>query len=103
MKSPLKRLMAATFCLLACAGAAVASTPPTGAVPPFPCAAFARNAAGGWKVKEPAILTLSGRLVTFIVGTDFAAGTKTYGFAMPVILDRECGNPPLQRVAAPPR
>jgi hypothetical protein len=60
--------------------------------PPIPCSAFARNAGGGWTVTAPAMLDFNGMLVSFTVGTQLAPGSSPHGIAIPVILDRECGN-----------
>ena len=62
--------------------------------PNIPCGAFARSAAGGWTVTAPAMLDFKGLLISFTVGTRFAPGGTSHGLAMPVILDRECGNVP---------
>lgn len=70
---------------------------------PVPCPAFARDRTGGWKVLAPVMLNIAGTLVSFTVGTNFHPGTTKYGYAMPVILDRECGNGATRRAEAPGR
>ncbi|HEX5318358.1 MAG TPA: hypothetical protein VFW46_04320 [Stellaceae bacterium] len=86
---------------LALAAAAALSFLPAGAFaqagstlpdPPIPCSAFARTDGGGWTVTAPAMLDFHGMLVSFTVGTEFAPGSTPHGLALPVILDRECGN-----------
>jgi hypothetical protein len=59
---------------------------------PIPCSAFARTTGGGWTVTAPAMLDFNGMLISFIVGTHLAPGSSQHGIAIPVILDRECGN-----------
>ena len=94
----MKRLyphLAATFALLLLAGGAraeVVKAALTEGDAAIPCPAFARDGGGGWKVLAPVTLVISGSLVSFTVGTNFAPGTAKYGYAMPVILDHECGN-----------
>jgi hypothetical protein len=59
---------------------------------PVPCSAFARNGYGGWKVLDPVMLDLNGKLLAPMVGTTFAAGSSMNGIEMSDVLDRECGN-----------
>jgi hypothetical protein len=84
---------------IAAAGALLLAAAPAFAQPgstlsnlPVPCSAFARAAGGGWTVTAPAMLDFNGMLVSFTVGTHLAPGSKQHGIAIPVILDRECGN-----------
>jgi hypothetical protein len=57
-----------------------------------PCSAFARNAAGAWRVLDPVMLDLNGRLYSPTVGTIFAAGAVQNGIEMSDVLDQQCGN-----------
>ncbi len=59
---------------------------------PMPCSAFARTAAGGWRVLSPVMLDLGGRLYSPIVGTVFPAGSTQHGIEMSDMLDQQCGN-----------
>jgi hypothetical protein len=85
-------IVAATAALLLAAGPAFAQAGSTLPDPPLPCSAFARSAGGGWTVTAPAMLEFNGMLVSFTVGTHLAPGSSQHGIAIPVILDRECGN-----------
>lgn len=91
MKRDLAAYGAAAALLLA-AGPAFAQAGATLSDPPVPCSAFARSAGGGWTVTAPAMLDFNGMLVSFTVGTHLAPGSSPHGIAIPVILDRECGN-----------
>ncbi|HEV2300559.1 MAG TPA: hypothetical protein VGR91_03220 [Stellaceae bacterium] len=57
-----------------------------------PCSAFAHDADGGWRVLDPVMLDLNGRLYSPTVGTVFSAGSSPNGIEMSGVLDRECGN-----------
>lgn len=81
--------------LLAAAGPAFAQAGSTLSDTPIPCSAFARSAGGGWTVTAPAMLEFNGMLVSFTVGTHLPPGSSPHGIAVPVILDRECGNRPM--------
>lgn len=87
-------LALATATLLLAAGPAFAQAGSTLPDPPVPCSAFARNVGGGWTVTAPAMLDFNGMLVSFTVGTHLAPGSSQHGVAIPVILDRQCGNRP---------
>jgi hypothetical protein len=90
--------------LLAGTGIAVAKAVATVADIPVPCTAFARDDDGGWRVLEPVMLSISGRPVSFVVGTEFAPRTtQLHGIKMPVLLDRECGTHVGSRAEALPR
>lgn len=95
MKHP---LAGAAFLLagIAAAQPAFAQAGSTMPDPNIPCGAFARGRAGGWTVTAPAMLDFKGMLISFTVGTRFAPGATSHGLAMPVILDRECGNVPVR-------
>ena len=91
MTHDLARPLAFVATLLA-AGPAFAQAGSTLPDLPVPCSAFARTAGGGWTVTAPAMLDFNGMLVSFTVGTHLAPGSAPHGIAIPVILDRECGN-----------
>ncbi len=84
--------IAAGAALLLAAGPAFAQAGSTLPDPSIPCSAFARSDGGGWTVTAPAMLDFNGMLVSFTVGTHLAPGSSQHGVAIPVILDRECGN-----------
>jgi hypothetical protein len=90
---------AAAATLLLAAGPAFAQAGATLPDPPVPCSAFSRSVGGGWTVTAPAMLEFNGMLVSFTVGTHLAPGSSQHGIAIPVILDRQCGNqsPPFFR------
>ncbi len=81
------------FCRLAAVATAVLllSVGP-GLAQGVPCSAFARNAYGGWKVLDPVMLELNGRLFAPTVGTTFPAGSSQNGIEMSDVLDQQCGN-----------
>jgi hypothetical protein len=91
MRRNLGRPLAALI-LIAVPSLAFAQAGATLADPPVPCSAFARGIGGGWTVTAPAMLDFNGMLVSFTVGTRLAPGSSQHGVAIPVILDRECGN-----------
>ncbi|HEX3885131.1 MAG TPA: hypothetical protein VHW66_20925 [Stellaceae bacterium] len=93
MRHNLGRALAALI-LIATPSLALAQAGSTLADPPVPCSAFARSVGGGWTVTAPAMLDFNGMLVSFTVGTHLAPGSSQHGVAIPVILDRECGNRP---------
>jgi hypothetical protein len=57
-----------------------------------PCDAFARTSYGAWRVLDPVMLDLNGRLYAPMVGTTFAAGSMQNGIEMSDVLDQQCGN-----------
>jgi hypothetical protein len=83
---------AATATFLLATAPALAQAGATLPDPPVLCSAFARGTGGGWTVTAPAMLDFNGMLVSFTVGTQLAPGSSHRGIAIPVILDRECGN-----------
>jgi hypothetical protein len=90
MENPCNR-----FCRLALAVAAVAvlsAGPALAQSEEVPCSAFSRNAYGGWRVLDPVMLDLNGRLYSPTVGTVFAAGATQNGIEMSDVLDQQCGN-----------
>ena len=57
------------------------------------CGSFQRWGAGGWTVVSPMTMTLeNGGAVSLAPGQSFGPGTTQGGIAIPVILDRHCGN-----------
>ena len=57
------------------------------------CGAFQRWGAGGWTVVSPTTMSLdNGGAVSLAPGQSFGPGTTQGGVAIPVILDRHCGN-----------
>lgn len=60
--------------------------------PAVPCQAFARNGVGGWKVVSPVTLNFGEVSMDLVPGDMFGPGSMTHGVALPVILDRQCGN-----------
>lgn len=57
------------------------------------CGAFQRWGAGGWTVTSPTSMQLdNGSAIRLAPGMSFAAGSTQGGVAIPVILDRHCGN-----------
>jgi hypothetical protein len=57
-----------------------------------PCSAFARSGNGAWRVLDPVMLDLNGRLYSPTVGTVFPAGATQHGIEMSDMLDQQCGN-----------
>lgn len=88
MNSRLNRWVAcaAVAASLAFAGSAMAQRAAV------PCDAFTRNPAGAWRVLDPVMLDLNGRLYSPTVGTVFPAGTSQNGIEMSDVLDQQCGN-----------
>lgn len=57
------------------------------------CGAFERWGAGGWTVVSPTTMNFDdGGAVSLAPGQSFGPGTTQGGVAIPVILDRHCGN-----------
>jgi hypothetical protein len=57
------------------------------------CSAFQRWGAGGWTVTSPISMTLdNGSAISLAPGMSFGPGTTQGGVAIPVILNRHCGN-----------
>ena len=57
------------------------------------CGAFQRWGAGGWTVTSPTSMALdTGSQISLAPGMSFGPGTTQGGVAIPVILDRHCGN-----------
>ena len=57
------------------------------------CGAFQRWGAGGWTVVSPTRMNFdNGSTVSLAPGQSFGPGSIQGGVAIPVILDRHCGN-----------
>jgi hypothetical protein len=83
------------FCGLAFATASImllSAGPSLAQSAAVPCDAFARTSYGAWRVLDPVMLDLNGRLYSPTVGTTFAAGSMQNGIEMSDVLDQQCGN-----------
>jgi hypothetical protein len=78
--------------LAAASIALLSATPSLAQSEAVPCSAFARNAAGAWRVLAPIMLDLNGRLYSPTVGTVFAGSSMQNGIEMSDLLDQQCGN-----------
>jgi hypothetical protein len=57
------------------------------------CGAFQRWGAGGWTVTSPTSMALdNGSAIRLVPGMSFPPGSTQGGVAIPVILERHCGN-----------
>ena len=57
------------------------------------CGSFQRWGNGGWTVTSPTRMSIdNGMQMSFAPGQSFGPGTTVNGVAVPVILDRHCGN-----------
>jgi len=70
----------------------MSAEPGLGQSMPVPCAAFARNADGGWKVLAPVILFTDGRPLGPMVGSVLPAPSIPNSMKASETLDRECGD-----------
>jgi hypothetical protein len=58
-----------------------------------PCQAFQRFGNGGWTAVAPVTLNIdNGMQLSFAPGDSMAPGSTIAGVAVPIILDRHCGN-----------
>jgi hypothetical protein len=58
-----------------------------------PCQSFQRWGAGGWTAVAPATLDIdNGMQLSFRPGDSMGPGSTVSGVAVPIILDRHCGN-----------
>ncbi|MFI4948781.1 MAG: hypothetical protein ACHQC9_08280 [Alphaproteobacteria bacterium] len=58
-----------------------------------PCRAFQRWGYGGWTAIAPVTLNIdNGVSLSFAPGDSMAPGSTIAGVAVPIILDRHCGN-----------
>lgn len=93
--TPLRLQVAAAALLLAGLGAApvYAQTTAMDFDAAVPCGAFARQAGGAWTALSPVTLNVdNGMAISIAPGQTMAAGSTIGGVAVPIILDRHCGN-----------
>ncbi len=58
-----------------------------------PCQSFERSGYGGWTAVEPVTLAIdNGMMLSFAPGDSMGPGSTIAGVAVPIILDRHCGN-----------
>jgi hypothetical protein len=58
-----------------------------------PCQAFQRTGNGAWTALAPVTLDIdNGMQLSFAPGDSMAPGSTIAGVAVPIILDRHCGN-----------
>lgn len=58
-----------------------------------PCGAFARHVGGAWTALSPVTLNVdNGMAISIAPGQTMPAGSTIGGVAVPIILDRHCGN-----------
>lgn len=58
-----------------------------------PCQSFQRWGAGGWTAVAPVTLEIdNGMRLSFRPGDSMGPGSEVNGVAVPIILDRHCGN-----------
>ena len=58
-----------------------------------PCELFQRWGYGGWTALAPVTLDIdNGMSLSFLPGDTMAPGSTIAGVAVPIILDRQCGN-----------
>ena len=58
-----------------------------------PCQSFQRWGAGGWTATAPVTLDIdNGMQLSFRPGDSMGPGSTINGVAVPIILDRHCGN-----------
>jgi hypothetical protein len=77
----------------AAVGPAAAQIGPSNFDAEVPCGAFERWAGGAWTAVAPTMLHIdNGMTVAFAPGDTMPAGSTVGGVAVPVILDRHCGN-----------
>jgi hypothetical protein len=92
------RLFAAAAMLLLGGAAAAAPVfaqagPSDFDAPGVNCGSFQRWGHGGWTVTSPTTMNIdNGMQMSFAPGQSFGPGTTVNGIAVPVILDRHCGN-----------
>ena len=90
------RLMVAASALLLTGVATApvkAQTSPSNFDAAVPCDAFVRSGYGAWTAVAPVILNIdNGMSLSFRPGQSMGPGSTIGGVAVPVILDRHCGN-----------
>jgi hypothetical protein len=93
--NPLRIILAASAVLLtgAVAGPVQAAPSAMDYDAAVPCNAFQRSAHGGWTAVAPVTLNIdNGMALSFRPGDSMAPGSTIAGVAVPIILDRHCGN-----------
>src|SRR5260370_2175622 len=91
----LRLVVAASALLLAGVAAAPvkAQMSPSNFDADVPCDAFARSGYGAWTAVAPVTLNIdNGMSLSFRPGQSMGPGSTIGGVAVPVILDRHCGN-----------
>jgi hypothetical protein len=94
-RNSLRVLLAASAVLLAGAagGPANAQKTPMDYDAAVPCQAFQRAGNGGWTAVAPVTLNIdNGMVLSFRPGDSMGPGSTIAGVAVPIILDRHCGN-----------
>ena len=93
--NPLRLMLAASALLLAgvAAGPVKAQVSPSNYDAAVPCDAFQRSGHGAWTAVAPATIDIdNGMSLSFRPGQTMGPGSTIGGVAVPVILDRHCGN-----------
>ena len=93
--NPLRLMLAASAVLLTgvAAGPVNAQVSPSNYDAAVPCDAFQRSGYGAWTAVAPVTLSIdNGMQVSFRPGDSMGPGSTIGGVAVPVILDRHCGN-----------
>ena len=88
-------LLAATAALLGgiAGGSAHAGVTPMDYDAAVPCQAFQRSGYGAWAAIAPVTLVIdNGISLSFAPGDSMGPGSTIAGVAVPIILDRHCGN-----------
>jgi hypothetical protein len=91
----LRVLLAASAVLLTglAGGPAKAQPTPMDYDAAVPCQAFQRGGNGGWTAVAPVTLNIdNGMSLSFRPGETMGPGSTIEGVAVPIILDRHCGN-----------
>ena len=94
-RNSLRVLVAASAMLLTglAGGAANAQPTPMDYDAAVPCQAFQRGGNGGWTAIAPVTLNIdNGMALSFAPGDSMGPGSTIAGVAVPIILDRHCGN-----------
>ncbi len=92
---PVRLLLAASALLLAgvAAGPVKAQVSPSNYDAAVPCDAFQRSGYGAWTAVAPVTISIdNGMSLSFRRGQTMGPGSTIGGVAVPVILDRHCGN-----------
>ena len=93
--NPLRLVLAASALLLAgvAAGPVQAQVSAMDYDAAVPCNAFQRSGYGAWTAVAPVTLNIdNGMSFSFRPGQTMGPGTTIGGVAVPIILDRHCGN-----------